>query len=184
MSQCLCFYQSIRNSGTLNSSLMILKVATIPNPILKTLAKPVADISQDILNFIEDLTETVYSHKNCVGIAAPQVERSLQIAVIDVSNYPKPFKNHGKIILINPIIMKSEGSRLGREGCLSVPEFTGNVTRKENITIQYLDICGNCVTLDTEGFESVVLQHEIDHLNGIVFLDRVTSLKTDIFRRK
>jgi peptide deformylase len=163
---------------------MILKVATIPNSILKTQAKPVNEITQDLLDFISSLTETVYSHKNCVGIAAPQVERSLQIAVIDVSHYPKQFKNHGKLLLINPKIIRSEGSKLGREGCLSVPEFTGNVSRKENITVQFYDICSKCLTLDAEGFESVVLQHEIDHLNGIVFLDRVTSLKTDIFRRK
>ncbi|MCB4790901.1 MAG: peptide deformylase [Elusimicrobia bacterium] len=163
---------------------MILKIITIPNPILKKLSEPITEITQEIQSFVSDLIETMKSYKNCIGLAAPQVGRSLQIAVIDVSLYPKPFNNHGQIILLNPEIIKAEGTRTGREGCLSVPDFTGNVSRKQNISVKYLDLAGNPVILETDDFEATVLQHEIDHLNGIVFLDRVTSLKTDVFRRK
>ena len=102
----------------------------------------------------------------------------------DVSLHPKRFINHGNLVLINPEIVSKEGKITGRDGCLSVPDWTGNVTRFEKITVQALDSSGKPLRFETEGFEAVVIQHEIDHLDGLLFLDRVSSLKTDIFRRK
>ncbi|MBN1622089.1 MAG: peptide deformylase [Endomicrobiales bacterium] len=162
----------------------VLKILKIPDPILKKISSPVGEITPDIQKLASDLVETIRFHKNCVGIAAPQTGKSIRLIVIDVSVYPKPHPNHGLIILINPVITKKEGKRMGREGCLSVPDFTANVTRAEKVAVEGLNEKGKPVKIDASGFESVVLQHEIDHLDGLVFLDRVTSLKTDVFRRK
>jgi peptide deformylase len=106
------------------------------------------------------------------------------MVVIDCSLALKPCANHGLLALINPVISRSEGKRLGREGCLSIPDFTGNVVRAEKITVNAMTTNGAQTRVEAEGFEAVVLQHEIDHLDGILFLDRVSSLKTDVFRRK
>jgi peptide deformylase len=162
----------------------ILEVATIPDPILNKKAAKISAIDREILQLIADMTLTLESYKGCVGIAAPQVFKSLQLVVIDVSRYSKPQPNRGRLILINPSIIKCEGFRTGREGCLSIPEFTANITRHEKILIEALNEKGERLEIPAEGFEGVVIQHEIDHLNGLLFLDRVTSIKTDVFRRK
>jgi peptide deformylase len=108
----------------------------------------------------------------------------MRIIAVDVSRYPKKYPNRGEIVLVNPLIVRASGRQTSREGCLSVPEFTGNVTRADEITISGTSLGGGKVEFSTNGFEAVVLQHEIDHLDGILFLDRVSSLKTDVFRRK
>lgn len=161
----------------------ILRILTIPDPVLKQISAPVETISQHVIKLIEDMRETMTSSKFCVGIAAPQTGVLSRIIVVNVSLNPKPHRNNGLLIMINPQITYSSGKLKSREGCLSVPEFTGNVSRKDKITVEYLDINGKKQTLNTSGFESIVIQHEIDHLDGIVFLDKVSSLKTDIFKR-
>ncbi len=118
-----------------------------------------------------------------VGIAAPQVGRLQRIAIVDVSSKPK-VKSHGRLVLINPEIVEWEGYAKGREGCMSVPDYTGNVIRAKRITLEYLDETGTPRTLESEGFEAVAIQHEIDHLDGILFLDRLVSRRADLFRRK
>lgn len=161
----------------------ILEVLTIPNPILKQVCSPVEIVGRDVKRLISDMRETMESSSNCVGIAAPQVGVSSRIIIVNVSLNPKPHRNNGLLVMINPQIKYASGKLKSREGCLSVPGFTGNVVRKDKTEIEYIDI--NCVkqTLKTSGFESIVIQHEIDHLDGYVFLDRVSSLKTDIFKR-
>lgn len=163
---------------------MILPILTIPDPFLKTRSASVKNITPEVEQLIADMQETMRHYPHCIGIAAPQVGKALRIIAIDVSLNPKPHPNHGELILLNPIITFSSGLRKGREGCLSVPEFTGNVTRAEQITVEAIQPAGRPLRLETEGFEATVIQHELDHLNGILFLDRVASLKTDIFRRK
>jgi peptide deformylase len=162
----------------------LLKIIKIPDPLLNKRSSVIENITPDILKFACDLEETMLSNKNCVGLAAPQASKNIRLIAVDISLHPKNFKNHGRLILINPVILLKEGNVSGREGCLSVPDWTGNVARAQNITVSAVDKGGNPVKLDTDGFESVVLQHEIDHLDGILFLDRVNSIKTDVFRRK
>ena len=162
----------------------ILEICTIPAQILKEIARPIETVSPDVSELIRDMLETMRHYTRCVGLAAPQVGKSVRLVVMDISVYPKPHPNHGELILINPVITGRSGSRVGREGCLSVPDFTANVTRAEAVTVAYKDATGAKKVIDSQGFEAVALQHEIDHLDGKLFLDRVTSIKTDVFRRK
>lgn len=162
----------------------VLPILTIPHPLLKEKARPVHRIAPALSSIITDLVDTLNHFPRCVGIAAPQTGIPMRIIAVDVSRYPKPHPNHGLIVLCDPIITNRDGRLTGREGCLSVPEFTGNVTRAERIRVSGLTPEGKHAVIDAEGFEAVVFQHEIDHLDGMLFLDRVSSLKTDIFRRK
>ncbi len=117
-----------------------------------------------------------------VGIAAPQVGDNRRIIIIDCSNSLRPCKNHGLLYMINPAIKSSAGERLGREGCLSVPDWVGMVPRFAETTVRFEDIFGTAQQITASGFEARVIQHEIDHLDGILFIDRVISGK-DLMRR-
>jgi len=134
--------------------------------------------------FIADLLETLESSPGCVGIAAPQVGMLKRIIIIDAARHPKNFPNHGRMILINPVIEWQEGEVLAREGCLSFPHLTANVKRAQRIRFKALNYQGQEIEVETSDFEARVVLHEADHLDGILFLDRVSSLKTDVFRRK
>ena len=118
-----------------------------------------------------------------VGIAAPQVGRFQRIAIVDISSKPK-LPNHGRMVLINPEITEWQGMVMGREGCMSVPDFTGNVIRAEKITFTAFDEFGEQHEYTSEGFEARAVQHEVDHLDGMLFLDRLVSRRTDLFQRK
>ncbi|RME41754.1 MAG: peptide deformylase, partial [Deltaproteobacteria bacterium] len=109
----------------------------------------------------------------------------LRVVVVDVSHSKQGRDdNHGCLVMVNPEILESEGAKVMREGCMSVPDYTGNVTRAEKILVQFLDADGQARVIRARGFEAVAIQHELDHLDGLLFLDRVSSLKTDVFRRK
>jgi peptide deformylase len=161
-----------------------LPVLTIPHPRLKQPSLTADPHTPATCQLITDLIETVHAHPFCVGIAAPQTGFLQRIVIIDLTRGRKPQPNHGLLVMVNPVIHCATGTLSGREGCLSVPDLTGNVTRAEQIEIHAVDRQGTPFTLQTGGFEAIVIQHELDHLNGILFLDRVTSLKTDVFRRK
>ena len=118
-----------------------------------------------------------------VGIAAPQVGRFERIIVVDVSSKPK-IKNHGHLVMINPEIADKEGNVVGREGCLSVPDYTGNVARWDRIVVNALDAFGNSRNYVMEGYEARAVQHEMDHLDGLLFLDRLVSRRGILFPRK
>ncbi|AKL97492.1 peptide deformylase [Endomicrobium proavitum] len=161
----------------------VLPIITIPNPLLKQKSLPVENITEEVKELVENMRETMLFHKSCVGIAAVQVAALSRIIIVDVSLAQTPHRSSGLLVMINPVIAYSSGKSSSREGCLSVPDFIGSVTRKKKIEVEYLDINGQKQRLKTEGFEAVCIQHEIDHLDGYVFLDRVTSVKTDVFRR-
>ncbi|MDR2436679.1 MAG: peptide deformylase [Endomicrobium sp.] len=163
--------------------MIILPILTIPNALLKEISTPVEKVDKEIGLIVDNIKKTLYYHERCVGIAAVQVGILKRIIVVDASRSAKEHRNNGLLIMINPKVVYSSGKISSREGCLSVPEFTGYVTRKKKIEVDYFDINGCKRYLKTDGFESIVLQHEIDHLDGKIFLDRVSSLKTDIFRR-
>jgi len=134
---------------------------------------------------IRDLIDTMRSGPGSVGVAAPQIGSLLRACVVDVSQSKLgKDNNHGLLILVNPEIIRQEGTAVMREGCMSVPDYTGDVERAVEITLRFLDENGELREIEASGFEAVALQHEIDHLNGLLFLDRITSLKTGLFRRK
>jgi peptide deformylase len=144
----------------------------------------VAQLDAGMHQLIADLNETLDHYPGCVGVAAPQTGNLVRLVVIDVSRNRKPVANHGRHVLINPIIEWKEGEELGREGCLSLPDFTANVRRAAAIRCRALAPDGNELVIETSGFEARVILHESDHLDGLLFLDRVSSLKTDVFRRQ
>ena len=150
---------------------------------MKQISKAVETIDDSLLGFISDLEETMRAGPGAVGIAAPQVGRFDRVVIVDLTGKPK-LKHHGRLILINPVITSHEGNVVGREGCLSVPDYTGNVARWEFIEIKSLDEFGNEHVYQMEGFEARVAQHEMDHLDGYVFLDRLVSRRGSLFRRK
>ena len=107
------------------------------------------------------------------------------MVVVDVSNSKLGRDNHhGLLEMINPEVIERSGSKMMREGCMSVPDYTGNVTRAEQIVVEFTNPDGQLRVIEASGFEAVAIQHEIDHLDGLLFLDRVSSLKTDLYRRK
>ncbi|MDD5084695.1 MAG: peptide deformylase [Candidatus Omnitrophica bacterium] len=159
----------------------VLKVCVYPDPTLREKSIPVTEFDDRLREFIADLADTMKSQPGGIGIAAPQVGNLIRVICVDVT--PRE-KAHGSLVLVNPTISEGRGKRITREGCMSVPEYTANVRRYDSITVEALDGSGERVEFVSMGIESVCIQHEIDHLDGILFLDRVDSLKTDVFRRK
>lgn len=164
----------------------VLDIIKYPDIHLKQVADEVQNITSEVLEFIQNLEETMAAGPGGVGIAATQVGVMQRIVIIDVSNYPKikKTKHHGHLVLINPEILDWQGMKKGREGCMSVPDFTGNVIRAENIILSALDGNGKQQEYEMEGFEARAVQHEIDHLDGLLFLDRLVSRRNDLFQRK
>lgn len=162
----------------------VLPVRRLPDPLLNTLSRPIERITPLIQRLIQDLIDTMRHHSRCVGLAAPQVGHSMRVAVVDVTGHPKASKASGLIILVNPRITAQDGRTVQREGCLSVPDLTGNVSRAVRVHVEALDAVGQRWSRWLEGFEAVAVQHEVDHLDGTLFLDRVMNLRTDVFRRK
>ncbi|MHB1202363.1 MAG: peptide deformylase [Acidithiobacillus sp.] len=161
----------------------VLPILTYPDPLLRRPAAAVADFDVELSAFVDDLMETMRAGPGGVGIAAPQVGRLQRIVVVDVR--PKLGDDcHGLMVLVNPELIAWEGVAVGREGCMSVPDFTGNVIRAEQIRVQAQDIHGKVRVYECAGFEARAVQHEMDHLDGLLFLDRLVSRKTDLFRRK
>jgi peptide deformylase len=162
-------------------------ILLFPDPTLKEVCRPVVGVTAAEHALLADLTDTLY-HSPGVGLAAPQIGTLLRAVVVDVTRKPPsgrpPAKGHGLIALLNPVIRKTHGELVFREGCLSIPEFLANVKRAAWVEVEGLDREGEVKRVEAEGFEAVALQHEIDHLDGVLFLDRVTNIKTDLFRRK
>ena len=166
----------------------LISILTYPDELLKQVSSPVESVDDSLLEFISDLEETMRNGPGGVGIAAPQVGYLLRVAIVDVSGKnvsgkPK-IQQHGRLVLINPEITKWEGMKVGREGCMSVPDFTGNVIRAEQIKLNYLDEQGEEQSIETGGYEARAIQHEMDHLDGMLFLDRLVSRRNDLFKRK
>ena len=158
-----------------------LPILKYPNPILKKKSRPVPKIDPAIQQLVQDMAETMYAAPG-VGLAAPQVGCSLRLAVVDITPADQP-KN--LVVLINPEVIAAEGECSWEEGCLSVPEYTQEVTRKKRIVVRYQDLQGEKREIVGEdNLLSVALQHEIDHLDGILFIDRISRLKRELFRKK
>ncbi len=164
----------------------ILPILKFPDPLLQQKSAPVALVSPDLSDVIGDLLDTMRASPGGVGISAPQVGVLKRIVAVDVSASKRgaQVENHGLLILINPEILAKGGRQIVREGCMSIPDYTANIERAQWVLVDAVDREGKQVILESVGFEAVAIQHEMDHLDGILFLDRVASLKTDLFRRK
>lgn len=161
----------------------VLDILHYPDPLLKEISGTVGQFDAELQQFISDLEETMRAGPGGVGIAAPQVGHLQRIAIVDVSAKPKT-PNHGHLVLVNPEITEWQGMKKGREGCMSVPDFTGNVIRAEKIKLKAQDPAGVWHEYEMEGFEARAVQHELDHLDGLLFLDRLVSRRSDLFERK
>lgn len=161
---------------------MIRPVVRLPDRVLKKRAEELGDRMDQTL--VDDLVETMRASPACVGLAAPQIGVSERAIVVDVSEHPKTTLCHGLIALIDPVVVDASGKDVGREGCMSVPDLTANVSRSKQIVVSGTLPDGSNTVIVTEGFEARALQHEIDHLDGLLILDRVSSLATDVFRRR
>jgi peptide deformylase len=157
-------------------------VLRMPHPALKRRCAEIADAGE-IARIARDLVDTMEAAPRCVGIAAPQIGEEVRMAVIDVTGHPKARSCAGRLVLVNPVVVASEGSGLGREGCLSVPDFTADVRRARRVVVEAADPGGARQRIEADAFEARCLLHEIDHLDGILFLDRVESASA-VFRRR
>ncbi|MED1864289.1 peptide deformylase [Fictibacillus nanhaiensis] len=144
----------------------ILKIVEHPHPVLETECEPVKTFDKKLKKLVEDMFETMYEAEG-VGLAAPQIGIAEQIAVVDIGD------ETGQIVLINPLINKASGSQSGPEGCLSFPGLFGEVERPFEVTVTALDVSGKEFTLKANDFLARAIQHEIDHLHGILFTSKV-----------
>jgi peptide deformylase len=167
-------------------------VLVFPHPALKQVARelaldragPAPDERELVESVAGDLLDTMRANAGCVGLAAPQLGKLVRMIVVDVTGHRKTTACHGLMVLLNPVVVRSSGAEVAREGCLSIPQLTANVRRATELVLAGVTPSGEAVEIDTQGFEARCLLHEIDHLDGILFLDRVDSLSTDVFRRK
>jgi peptide deformylase len=159
---------------------MIHPIVKYGDPILETRTKPVEKFDEDFQKLIADMFESMYAAQG-VGLAAPQVGVGLRVTVIDVSNG----KNHeAKLVCANPEIIYSEGEQREEEGCLSLPGFRGYVARPQYVTIRAKNISGEQFEMRGEGLLARAFCHEIDHLDGVLFINHLSMLKRDLIKRK
>lgn len=155
-----------------------LKILRFPDARLRTKAKPVGEVTDEIRQFIDEMLETMYDAPG-IGLASTQVNVHKQIVVVDVSeDKSEPY------CFINPVITHAEGEEVCEEGCLSVPEYYAEVMRAEEITVVALDRDGKEFTLETDGMLAICIQHELDHLKGKLFVDYLSPLKQKRLRKK
>jgi peptide deformylase len=159
---------------------MIRTILTYPNPELKKKSADVTIITDSTRELVRDMAETMYAAPG-IGLAAPQIGVHQRVIVIDISGKNEP---PDLIVAINPVIVHAEGDSYEEEGCLSVPDYAANVKRHARVVVKALNIEGTEQTWDTEDLLAIALQHEIDHLNGILFIDHLSSLKRELFQRK
>ncbi len=158
----------------------VLEIRKYPEEILEKKAQLVENIDRDLQRLIDDMIETMYAAPG-IGLAAPQVGVSKRLVVIDVSTKEE---KHPLIVLINPEIVETDGLLDSEEGCLSVPGYTSTIKRAERIVVKGLDRNGKPVQIEGTELLARALQHEIDHLDGVLFVDRMSSIKREFFKKK
>lgn len=159
---------------------MIHTILTYPNPELKKKSAPVTIITDQVRELVQDMAETMYAAPG-IGLAAPQIGAHQRVIVIDISGKNEPPE---LIVAINPTIVHAEGEAYEEEGCLSVPDYAANVKRHSRVIVKALDLEGVEQTWKTEDLLAIAFQHEIDHLEGILFVDHLSTLKRELFQRK
>lgn len=158
-------------------------VQRLPAPILTRPAAPVASIDDAARALAADLIDTMRASPACVGLAAPQIGVGVRAFVVDVSGHPKARTSHGTFVLFNPEVLVAHAPAVAREGCMSVPDLTGDVARATEVVVRGLTPEGTERVLRVEGFEARAVLHELDHLDGRLFLDRLVAADR-VFRRK
>ena len=158
----------------------ILEILKYPEPVLSKVAAPVKNFNGRTVNLVNDMLETMYAAPG-VGLAAPQVGVSRRIVVLDIDH-----ENPGKQVykLINPLITRAEGEVVWEEGCLSIVDYTAEVRRAAQVEVVAFDEKENPIKIEADGLLAVALQHEIDHLDGKLFIDRISRLKRDLYTRR
>lgn len=161
---------------------MPLKIVTYPNPVLGKTSHPVTEVTEEIRQLAAEMSELMYKSDG-IGIAAPQVGELLRLVVIDITG---PEKREGKMVLVNPVITPlAEGGFVeSEEGCLSVPDYRAKVKRAGKVHVEATDLDGQPVSFDAEDMLAICVQHEVDHLDGKLFIDRVSRLKRMMFENK
>jgi peptide deformylase len=158
-------------------------VVGVPDPVLGTPTSPVEVFDGALAQLVADLLDTMRASPGCVGLAAPQIGVGRRVAVIDLRGHKKAPVNHGELVLVNPAVVSRGDVDIAREGCMSVPDFTGDVTRATSLELAWQDAAGASWRDTFVGFEARAVQHEVDHLDGMLFLDRVSGREA-VFRRK
>ncbi len=163
----------------------VREIRKYPDPVLRKQTQPIEKIDAALERLIDDMIETMHAAPG-VGLAANQVGVSLQVAVIDLTSSEDRKKGNLQpvLVIINPEIVSQEGSVAEEEGCLSIPEYAETVKRAAKVTVRAKDRQGKPFELEAEGLMAKALQHEIDHLNGLLFVDRLSPLKKSVFKRK
>jgi len=159
----------------------VLPIHEYPDPVLKAKAVPVTEFSRELQKLIDDMFETMYAAPG-LGLAAPQIGRSLRLFVYDLKEGEGQPRQSG--VLINPEFISKSGSQTGEEGCLSVSEYRTQVTRANRVAVKGIDRNGKEVTVEGEGLMARLLQHEMDHLDGTLFVDRLSSLKRQMYLKR
>jgi peptide deformylase len=164
-------------------TMALREICTYPDPVLRNKTSRVERIDSTLERLIEDMVETMHAAPG-VGLAANQVGVPLQLAVIDLSSREDEEQRHPLLVIINPELIVMEGSVLEEEGCLSIPDYAEKVRRAARVKVRAQDRTGKQFELEAEGLMAKALQHEIDHLNGLLFVDRLSSLKKHLFKRR
>jgi peptide deformylase len=159
----------------------IQKIYQYPDPVLRKETETITTFDDNLASLAEDMAETMYDAPG-VGLAAPQIGRSVKLIVVDTSRDKEGERQF--MPMVNPEIIAREGTQIDEEGCLSVPDLTSTVKRSKKITVSFQDIQGQVHELSTEDRFAVVLQHEIDHINGILFIDHLSPLKRSLYKKK
>src|ERR1700722_3023904 len=159
---------------------MVYPIVKFPDPILQRPTEPVTAFDDDLRRLLDDMFESMYAAHG-IGLAAPQIGISKRITVIDLSFQKNPEE---KIVLINPEIIHKQGKQSEEEGCLSLPEIREKVSRAEKVRVRAQDVTGKWFEIDGEELLARAFQHEIDHLDGVLFIFRVSALKRDLLLRK
>ena len=154
----------------------VLEVLTAPHPVLSTAGRTVDPTAPEVVQLAADLVATMRVSPGCVGLAAPQVGVSAHVFCVDVTDHPKTRTTHGTFVLCNAEVVEATRNERAREGCMSVPDLTGDVKRATRLAVRgQRPGTGEVVTIETDAFEARALQHEIDHCAGLLFLDRVAG---------
>ena len=173
----------------------VLDILTFPNPILRKVAEPVTEVTPELAQLADDMLETMYASKG-IGLAAPQIGQSIRLLVMDTRPQDEEGrydlsdmteleqKFEGPIVIFNPVVVAGKGKKKFQEGCLSVPSYFEEIERPDLITVTGLNQKGEAIELELDGLMSVCMQHEIDHLDGKLFIDRLSPIKGNRIKSK
>ncbi len=166
--------------GKVAEHMALLSIRHYPDSVLQQVAQPITSIDESIKTLVQNMVETMYAAPG-VGLAAPQVGISQRLIVLDCAPKNEPSQ---LIVAVNPVVVSREGEQFEEEGCLSVPGYYCRIHRAQRVTVRFLDLQGQTVEMIAEDFQAVAFQHETDHLDGLLFVDHLSSLKKGMFRKK